>query len=220
MIAKFISFVMHPLFIMFYVMVLLVLVHPFAFGVQSITEKRAITMLMGIFATAVILPGFGILLLKPLGFMNSYQTPERQERIGPYIILIIMYVWVYKNMSAGFGFPEIAAQIFLGATIAICIAFFINNFIKISAHMNGVGGLVGALLILLVKNYPGGLVQLPLFGQYFSVSLTAILILAVLLAGATGYARLALKAHTYQELVLGFSVGFLGQLIALMINDK
>jgi hypothetical protein len=218
MIAKFISFVLHPLFIMFYVMVLLVLLQPYAFGVQNITEKRAITMLLGIFASTVVLPGFGILLLKPLGFMDSYQTPGRQERIGAYIILIIMYVWVYKNLSSGFGFPDISAQVFLGATIAICVAFFINNFIKISAHMNGVGGLVGAIFLLLVNNYPGGLIAFPFMGQFVSVSLTTILILAVLLAGATGYARLALKAHTYQELILGFSVGFGCQVIALMCS--
>jgi hypothetical protein len=215
-VAKFISFVMHPLFMMFYMMVLLVLLHPYSFGASSITDKRAIGMLIGILASTVVLPGVGIMLLKPLGFMKSYQTPAREERIGAYIILSIMYVWVYKSLSFGFGFPALSAQLFLGATIALFIAFFLNNFIKVSAHMNGAGGLVAGVFIILFNHYPGGIVAIPILGQVFSFSLSVIAIWTVILAGATAYSRIALKAHSYHELILGFLVGVSGQLFAVM----
>jgi hypothetical protein len=201
---------------MFYVLVLLVLIDPFAFGISQITEKRSMVMLIGVFSATVLLPGFGIMLLKPLGFLNDYQRPAREERIGPYIILSILYVWVYKNLTGGLGFPEVYAQLFLGATIALFVAFFINNWLKVSAHMNGVGGLVGALLILLVRHYPGAVVSIPCFGQIVSISLTAVFITAVFLAAATAYARLALSAHTFQQVWIGFVVGLGGQILAML----
>lgn len=211
--ARILSLVLHPLFMMFYFMVLLLVIHPYSFGVHQITDKRAAIMLFGVFAATVILPGFGILLLKPLGFMQNYQSPARQERIGPYIILSIMYVWVYKSLTAGIGFPQTFAQVFLGATVALFIGFFLNNWIKVSAHMNGIGGLLGAVLITAVSFSPGAVLPLQLGNASLQISLSAILIFVVLLAGALAWARLRLKVHTYQELALGFLIGLGSQIL-------
>jgi hypothetical protein len=217
-VAKIISFLMHPLFGMTYILVLLMLLHPFDFGVHHLTEKRGMIMLFGVIASTVLLPAAGILLLKPLGYLKSYETPERQERIGPYIITGMMYIWVYKNLSSGIGLAPAYNQIFMGATIALFIGFFINNWFKVSAHMNGLGGLVAAVCIITVHIYPGSTLVLPIGGQFLSMSMNVILILAVLLAGATAYARLALKAHTYSELSIGFLVGMVSQVIAMLIH--
>ncbi len=213
--ARFLSFVLHPLFMMFYFMLLLMAINPYSFGVHQLTDKRALIMLFGVFASTVIIPGFGIMLLKPLGFLQNYQSPAREERIGPYLILICFYVWVYKSLTAGIGFPQTYAQVFLGATIAIIVGFFLNNWIKVSAHMNGIGGLVGGVLITATHFLPGAVLPIRLGTVTIQMSVSALLMVVVLLAGACAWARLRLKVHTWQELVLGFLIG-LGSQIAVM----
>jgi membrane-associated phospholipid phosphatase len=203
---------------MFYYLVVLICIHPYSFGVRHITDKRAMVLLMGVFAATVVLPGFGIMLLKPLGFMQSYQSPSKQERIGPYIILGIMYVWVYKSLTADLGFPLTYANVFLGATIALFIGFFLNNWIKVSAHMNGVGGFLGAVLITALSFYPGATLPIELNGMTLQISMSALVIFSVILAAATAYARLALKAHNWQEVILGFLIGFISQFVVWVYN--
>ncbi|NJO87488.1 MAG: hypothetical protein HC821_05910 [Lewinella sp.] len=77
------------------------------------------------------------------------------------------------------------------------------------------GGLAGMVLITLLLFGPSTM-QLPLgpLGNW-SVSLSLLLVVIILLAGAVGSARLLLEAHTAAEVYGGYLVGFSSQLIAL-----
>jgi len=80
----------------------------------------------------------------------------------------------------------------LGGGLCILMAALINLRWQISTHMMGIGGLIGALLAICF------FMQLPI--------LTAICI-CFIVAGAIGFARLAIQAHTPSQVYIGFFVG-------------
>ena len=77
------------------------------------------------------------------------------------------------------------------------------------------GGLVAMIAILLsIYSYSDIQLDLGSFG-ILEISLTFILLVAIVLAGMVGTARLWLGAHDMQDLVGGYMVGIAGQLIAI-----
>lgn len=190
-----------------YAMLLLLAINPFSFGVYQPGEKQAILLLLYVFTTTTLIPGIGILIMKPLGFITNLESPERMDRIGPYIVIGIFYLWLYKNLSSTGQAPPLYLVCVLGATIALFVAFVINIFTKISAHATGMGGLVG-MVLLTAWSWPGSTLDFFAFGNSLQISLTVVAGLMVLLAGLVGTARLSLKAHVPADLWQGYMVGF------------
>ena len=211
--ARILSFLGHPLLILTYVLLLLLAVNPYAFSARSMTDQRAMLLLISVFTTTFLLPGFGVALLKPLGFIQSLEMESKQERIGPYIITGIFYLWLFKNLFSGTQVPSLFGVCVLGATIGLFFAFFINIFTKISAHATGMGGLV-AMVLLATVEWRGFGLALPVFGGALQLSLTVILAFTLLFAGLIGTARLALKAHVPADLYRGYAAGFAAVMIA------
>ncbi|MCC6282968.1 MAG: hypothetical protein IT262_20345 [Saprospiraceae bacterium] len=211
--ARILSFLGHPLLILTYVLLLLLAVNPYAFSARSMTDQRAMLLLISVFTTTFLLPGFGVALLKPLGFIQSLEMESKQERIGPYIITGIFYLWLFKNLFSGTQVPSLFGVCVLGATIGLFFAFFINIFTKISAHATGMGGLV-AMVLLATVEWRGFGLALPVFGGALQLSLTVILAFTLVFAGLIGTARLALKAHVPADLYRGYAAGFAAVMIA------
>lgn len=214
--AHFFSTLGHPLLVPTYALLLLLLINPYAFGVSSPADAKAVLLLVYVFTTSALIPGIGIAVMKPLGFVKSLESPDRQDRTGPYIITGVFYLWLYKNMSSGGQAPPLYAVCVLGATISLFLAFFVNIFTKISAHATGMGGLVGMLLL---TNYvwPGATLSIPVFGGALQMSLFLALVAMIVLAGLVGSARLVLKAHVPMDLWQGYLVGFSAVWIAHFI---
>lgn len=206
--ARLISFLGHPLLILTYVLLLMLIINPFAFGAQHIGDKRTVVLFFYVISTSFIIPGLGISLLKPLGLVQHFELRDRQERTGPYIISGIFYLWLYKNFANGAA-PELYAKFVLGATIGLFFAFFINIFSKISAHATGMGGFI-AMILLLALEWPGASFG---FGPLL-LSLNLILACVILFAGLIGVARLSLGLHTHWELLQGYAAGFLAVILA------
>jgi hypothetical protein len=211
--AHILSFLGHPLLMLSYALLLLLALNPYAFSVRGMGDHRAVLLLLTVFVTTFLLPGFGVALLKPLGFIRSLEMHDKQERIGPYIITGVFYLWLFKNLN-GSQAPALFGVFVLGATIGLFFAFFFNIFTKISAHATGMGGLV-AMVLLAVLQWQGMGLALPLpLGGSILLSSVAVLALTVLLAGMVGSARLALGAHVPADLYRGYAAGFVAVLIA------
>ncbi len=204
--ALLLSIIGHPLLVPTYALLLLLSIDPYAFGVHSMHDKQAVFLIISVFTTSALIPGIGIAVMKPLGFVHSLESPDRQDRTGPYIVTGVFYLWLFKNLSAGTQVPKIYLICLLGATIGLFLAFFINIFTKISAHATGMGGLAG-MLLLTAFLWPGQALSFPVFGGVVQISLTAAAAGMVLIAGLVGSARLVLKAHVLQDLWQGYAVG-------------
>lgn len=211
-IAKFISLLFHPFLILTYILVLLLLSNPYLFGVNTIQDEIPLVLLM--FFSTVLIPGIAVAMLKLLGLINSFHLEERSERIGPYIITSIFYLWLFINFYHNSQVPTIFTSFVLGATIALFVVFFINIFAPISAHTAGMGGLIG-MILLLMSRYQGNIFYIDL-GSWGMLQLSMILVLTyvILFAGMVGTARMLLKRHDLQGVYAGYLVGFGTQFIA------
>jgi hypothetical protein len=196
-----------------YMLLILLAYNPFAFGVRTIADPKAVVLILSVLFTTVVIPGFGLIAMKPLGLIKSVQLDDRQDRTGPYIISGIFFLWLFKNVSAGGVAPELFSKFVLGATIGLFLDFFINIFIKISAHATGMGGLVAMLLVTNLSWNPN-LFELHMFGGTLQLSMLALLAVGIVFAGLVGSARLALSAHTPVQLYLGYIVGFISVVVA------
>ncbi len=211
--ARFFSVLGHPLLVPTYALVVLLLAAPYEFGVYALSDSKALALLLYVFATTVLIPGIGIALMKPLGLIQNLQSPERLERIGPYIIVGVFYLWLYQNLRVGTQVPGLYRTCVLGAVLALFGVFFTNIFTKVSAHAAGMGGWIGMLLIeaAVWPNRPiGGMVG----GWWLQISPLFLLVKGVLLAGVVGWARLYLGVHTPRQVWYGYAIGFLSALIA------
>ncbi len=213
-IAKFLSYIGHPLLVLTYMLLLLLAVNPYAFGVRAMTDQNAVLLLVSVFSTTFLLPGFGVALMKPLGLIQSLQMDDKMERIGPYIITGVFYLWLFKNLFSGGGhYPDLFSKCVLGATIGLFLAFLINIFTKISAHTTGMGGFI-AMLLLTAFTWQNSPLKLNLPGGNLLLSGTVVLAIVVIFAGAVGTARLTLGAHSPADLYRGYGVGFAAVLLA------
>ncbi|MDX2002355.1 MAG: hypothetical protein SFW35_07975 [Chitinophagales bacterium] len=194
--AVVISYVFHPLFMTLYIFFFIDKGYPFLFAhLGRVAYMQVVVVLV---TNTVIYPLVTILLMKQLGFANSLQLRTQRERIIPYIAMSVFYFWTFmviRNLAIG----ELFNKIMLGGAISIFMAFFLNNFYKISIHSVAAGNFVAvALVVTLLSNYN-------MEWAFASV---------MLLAGLIGSARLYLKAHRSRDIYSGYMIGVLSQMIA------
>lgn len=213
--AQIISFIFHPLLITTYMLVILLIVNPFGFGVNSIGEQYSKELILRIFLSTFFIPAVAVVMLKFLGFIETMEMKTTEERIGPYIITGIFYLWLFYNFLNNSNIPRTFTSFMLGAVIGLFIAFFINIFSKISAHAVGMGGLLGMVIITMaLSNFDTFVLHSTIIGT-FELSMNALLLFTLLMAGLVGTARLILDAHQPFDIYGGYLVGFSSQFIAL-----
>lgn len=214
-VAQLVSVVFHPLLIVSYMLILLLLINPFLLGVRAIGEQRAVLFLLQVILSTFFLPLVATLMLKFVGLAPSIQLNQREDRYIPYIITGAFYTWVTVNFIRNPEVPTPFACFLLGATIALFLSFFINLFSKISAHTVGMGGLIGMVSItMMLFSYGSFALPVPLLGAV-EVSLSSLLMAVIVLAGLVGTCRFLLNAHDPMDIYGGYIVGFSAQFIAL-----
>ncbi|MEM9990279.1 MAG: hypothetical protein AAF738_00880 [Bacteroidota bacterium] len=203
----------HPLLIATYMISILLLVNPYLFGANNMLDRWPLIAMM-LFNTFLV-PSFMVLMLKQLGFVKTLEMEDREERIIPYILVGFFYISMTVFFIYNPEIPTAFTSFMLGTTIALFVAFFINLFSKISAHAVGMGGLVGMIAITTwLFSYGAFQISIGHLATY-QINMILLLAFALLLSGLVGTARLRLGAHTMEDLMGGYLVGFISQLIAL-----
>lgn len=209
--ARLISLVLHPLLMLTYMLVMLLLVNPYSFGVHSITDRQAGILLVRVFLSSFFIPAIAALMLRFTGLLRSLEMPDKTDRIGPYIITGVFYLWLFRNFLDNKQIPSVFVSFTLGATIALFLAFFINIFSKISIHALGMGGLTGVTVLIMAVFPQYNFLSV---GGGHQIDLRIVLIAGILLSGITGTARLYLRAHEPMDIWGGYLIGFAAQFIA------
>ena len=210
-IAQFFSALGHPLFMIFYMFFLYRVVNPYLF--PHANEKNMGLLSLVIIFTSIVIPVIGILLMKGVGFVSSLEMKDRKERIGPLMITGVFYIWLYLNIRTHSAIPVSYATFVLGALISLALAFFINNFSKISLHGVGLGGFLGGTLYLFLAEGREYL-TVRMTDSLIMVHYLPLLILLILTVGMILSSRLYLRAHVNRDIMGGFVVGLLGQMVA------
>jgi membrane-associated phospholipid phosphatase len=155
--------------------------------------KIAILLLVAV--NTLIFPFFLTLLLLLTKKIKSFDMETNKERIFPYAFTILFYFFTLLRLYKE-PIPPIIFNFIIGATLSVILAFLINFKWKISAHMIGIGGLIGALISVALL---------------LEVYITPYIILGFIAAGILGTSRLILKAHTPTQIYVGFFLGLLCQ---------
>ena len=188
--SKIISIILHPIFMPIITLYLsLELIHSIGF---AITNSQSFIYLIFLFST-IILPLMSIMFLIKKNQISSLEMEDYKQRSIPLFISAIWMCYGYYKLKGILILAPILKTELMGAIIIIFIAALISKFWKISLHMLGIGGAVGALFSLNILF--GGLLQ--------------VLIISVFLSGILGVARLNEKAHNHAQIYTGFLLGFL-----------
>lgn len=160
---------------------------------------------MCIAGTAVltlIIPIILLLFLWRKGYIDSLHIDNAKQRTTPYIYTLICYgFWAYF-VRVTVKMPTFMLLVAIGAMVALLAVTIINHWWKISAHLTGIGGLLGGICS---------------FALNYSILPLMLIIIVLLLALLLMYARLYLHAHTPMQVVCGFLLGLLSTCIPTLI---
>lgn len=191
-VAKTLSVVLYPLFVPTYGMVLYCLAHAMHAG-TPLPWIWSLIAIIGTFLLTCVLPVTAIWVLMRKGTITNMQIENATERTMPYIYTIIGFgFWAYLVIAI-LKAPLYLAFISIGAVVAITLVALINRWWKISAHLTGLGGLVGGILC-----YCLGISGVP------SWTMVAVL---MAISWILMWARLYLDAHTPAQVCAGWLLG-------------
>lgn len=207
------SVLFHPILTVGYVTVLLFLAYPVITFQIGQSNNQLELALISIFSLTILLPLVSILVMKGLGFVQSFDMDNKEERVGPLIASAIFYLWLFVNLRPVADLPPGLSTFILGVLIAIFISFFLNNFYKISLHGVAAGGFsIGLILIRLNTDISFLWIEMKNFITYISFDL--VIMAVIIICGLIGTCRLAKQNHTEFQLYSGYATGSLAQLLA------
>jgi hypothetical protein len=148
----------------------------------------------------ILLPILLFFLLKTLQKVNSVQLKSTQERIFPLVINSFIIFIVAQRIFPQNQFVELYF-FFIGILLSTltCLMLAILKF-KASIHMIASGGIFFFLIAISI---------------HYSININGAIALSSIVIGAITTSRLHLKAHTNIELIIGFFVGLIPQLLML-----
>ena len=192
-ILKGISFVFHPL-----IMPLLGVIFYFSKTPRYIPEPVMKAKLFSIVILTIILPILLFFLLKTINKVDSIYLKSTRERLIPLFIncviisLILIRVLTPKEIVELYYF-------FLGILISTLTCLILAIFkIKASIHMIAASGFFMFAVAL---------------GIQYHININGTIALMMIILGAIATSRLHLKAHTYNELIIGVFIGLIPQLL-------
>jgi hypothetical protein len=190
-IAKFISVVLHPLLIPTYTFAIL---FNQKYYFSLIIPYQIKFLIIGvIFITTFLIPVSFVMIMLRRKMIGSLNMENRDERLAPLIVTAV-FISLAWYMVSQLNISRIFPLFLLGSGIAVIATILINLKEKISLHMVGIGGMLGAFIGISVR---------------FNIDMTYIIAGIILLSGFVGFARLAANAHTQSEVYKGFFTGLL-----------
>lgn len=196
--ARLISSVFHPLFMPS--IGLLIIFNTDSYINFTTATAIKLQVFLVIVVSTLIIPLLVSILLLNLKLIRSLEMELSRERILPYGVTILLYFSTLFFLREADQLPSIIYKFVTGAGLSVFLAFLINFKWKISAHMIGIGGLIGALIGVSLK---------------LNTNVTNYIMVALFIAGLIGTARLFMKAHTPSQIYVGFLVGAACQIIAI-----
>lgn len=163
-----------------------------------LNQKWIITAM--IFSFSFLLPVINIYILYRLNRISSLKMEDQRERTFPYVLTSCFYFGLFYLFLDLSVWPSIKILIF-GGGLTILLTAIINIKYKISAHMVGIGGLVGSLLVI---SYVLKFNAVPQMG------------IVILVAGVIATSRLYLKAHEPKQIYTGFFLGLVTQVTVFL----
>lgn len=155
-----------------------------------------------VWVTTVFVPRMGINTFRIVMKWSHWQLSHREHRHLPYVLTVLGYATCLTIMTR-LNVPMFIRGIVLTALVSQIICVIVNAWWKVSTHMVGMGGLVGALIA---------------FSMLFYFNPVFLLCILLILSGMLGTARIILRQHTLAQVFVGFLIGFVCALVFVMIS--
>lgn len=187
------SYVFHPLFMPIVGVALYFGISPRFFNAQFIYSKIFATSIM-----TIVIPILSFYMLKNLGQVSEIHLKKVKERRYPLLMQAAFTIIILQIVYDGYEIPPLYYYFvgILGSSIAALTLALLK--FKASLHMIGIAGLTTFVLGL---------------SLHFNQNLLLLLSILIIAIGGTASSRLDAKAHTIPELIIGFAVGFMPQLL-------
>lgn len=193
-IIRSLSYIFHPLLMPIAGVLLYFHISPRFFNSSFLFSKLFATSIM-----TVIIPVLSYYMLKNLNLVTEIHLKDVKERRYPLLMQLLFTFLLINIVFKGYEIPEL--YFFFVGILASSLAAFILVLarFKASLHMVGVSGLLTFIIGLSI---------------HFNQNLLLLIALLIIGCGGTATSRLDAKAHTYIELIIGFFVGALPQLMS------
>lgn len=189
-IAKVISVILHPMFMPVYGMLILFNSGTFLSYLPA-GVKRIVFII--IIVNTIILPLSLVPFYLTQKVIKSIHMETSRERIIPLLMNTIFYYLGFYLLDR-LQVPGLIKMFLLASASVVFVTLLVSLKWKISIHMIGIGGLLGAIIIV---------------SWHLGVDMKAVWLGLILCAGLTGFARLELNKHTPAQVYSGFLTGLL-----------
>lgn len=162
------------------------------------TNHQKYIVLLQIGVVTILIPIAFFYFLRSYDKADNVMVPDLTQRKIPLIFNGMIIYLLLSNTITENILPELF-YFLLGGLISTFI-LFILLFLKIKASIHQVG--ISSLTV-----FVGAL------SLHFEVNVIYSFSVLVILNGLIATSRLVLKAHTYREILIGFFIGFLPQLV-------
>lgn len=193
--ALFFSAVFHPLLMATYGCLLVfygIKNSVYDFMTPNETKWR---MSLIVFLFSFMFPVLNIAVLYKLKRIPSLTLSHQRDRTFPYIMTALFYFGLFYLLKDISIWNSVKLFI-LGGGIGIMLTALINLRYKISAHMVGLGGLLGVLVSL---------------SYLIRFDMTLFYVIVILVAGCVAMSRLYLEEHRPSQIYTGFLLGLVVQ---------
>lgn len=191
------SYIFHPIFIpamatLFYLF----------FNTSNFVAEEKLFVFFQVAIITVIIPMLFFLILRAVGKIDSIMIAEVTQRKIPLILQCFLIILLVRKSITIDRYPELHF-FFLGAllsTILALLLLFAN--IKASLHMMA----ISALTVFVIA-----------ISLHFQFENTLIIAFLILTNGLVASSRIEMNAHTNKELIIGFVLGSVPQLLLLFL---
>lgn len=190
-VASFLSLLLNPLLMPTYGMII-------AFWLSTLqilltTDKVAVISVIALMTCVV--PVILISLMCYFRITSDLHLNVRKERFLPYLLIVVCSV-ISALYLFNINAPTWMWMFMFGGAVAALISMVVNFFWKISAHMAGIGGLIG--LLCKINSSGDGIIEL-----------MPVICALIIVAGLLGSSRIAMERHTLWQVIAGVLNGFL-----------
>ncbi len=193
---KLAAWVFHPL-----LMPLLGVALYFRITPRYVVPELMYSKLIVVFILTFLIPILLFFLLKTLGIIQSIHLKTVKERKVPIILQCLLVILVLKMVFQPNMYPELYF-FFVGILFSLITAFvLVSAKFKVSLHMIGIAGVTMFLIALSI---------------HFKINALVTIGFLLFVNGWVASSRLHTKSHNNIELIFGFFVGIIPQL--LLIN--
>lgn len=186
------SYVFHPLFIPLMGTLIYLAISPIHYS-----ETQVLFLCLQVSLLTIFIPLAFYFWLKTVGKADSMMLENlAQRKIPLFLSCILLYILAFKSITQA-ALPELHFFL-LGGLLSNLLTFlylFMN--VKASIHQMGIAALTCFVIGL---------------SAHYQVDLTYGIALLLILNGFVASSRLAMQAHSYTELAIGFGIGSIPQL--------